>query len=108
MRTSGESRLSDFMLWQCATAQLAFVPAMWPDFSYLDFVGALVDYQLGYPAMQARPPPPPPPVCHCVDADATELSVPGGALVAYQLGDLAVHKQLAACSTGLQQMRLAP
>ena len=52
IRTSGETRLSDFLLWQSATAQLAFVPALWPDFSYLDFLGAVVDYQLGYPAMQ--------------------------------------------------------
>lgn len=52
IRTSGETRLSDFLLWQSATAQLAFVPALWPDFSYLDFVGTIVDYQLGFPAMQ--------------------------------------------------------
>ena len=54
IRTSGESRLSDFLLWQCATAQLAFVPALWPDFGYLDLVGAIVDFQLGHPAMQVR------------------------------------------------------
>ena len=54
IRTSGESRLSDFLLWQLATAQIAFVPALWPDFSYLDLLGAIVDYQLGHPAMQVR------------------------------------------------------
>ena len=54
IRTSGESRLSDFLLWQSATAQIAFVPALWPDFSYLDLLGAIVDYQLGYPAMQVQ------------------------------------------------------
>ena len=55
IRTSGESRLSDFLLWQSATAQIAFVPALWPEFSYLDLLGAVVDYQLGYPAMQVHP-----------------------------------------------------
>ena len=57
IRTSGESRLSDFLLWQSATAQIAFVPALWPDFSYLDLLGAVVDYQLGHPAMQVQPQP---------------------------------------------------
>ncbi|KAL6759386.1 putative undecaprenyl diphosphate synthase-domain-containing protein [Haematococcus lacustris] len=37
IRTSGETRLSDFLLWQCAHAQLAFVETLWPDFSFLDF-----------------------------------------------------------------------
>ncbi len=37
IRTSGETRLSDFLLWQSALAQLCFVPTLWPDFSFLDF-----------------------------------------------------------------------
>jgi len=32
IRTSGEQRLSDFLLWECAYAELLFLPIMWPDF----------------------------------------------------------------------------
>jgi len=32
IRTGGEKRLSDFLLWECAYAELAFTPGMWPDF----------------------------------------------------------------------------
>ena len=33
IRTGGEQRLSDFLLWECAYAELLFEPCMWPDFS---------------------------------------------------------------------------
>ena len=45
IRTSGETRLSDFLLWQCATAELVFSKALWPEFSYLHLLQALVHYQ---------------------------------------------------------------
>jgi undecaprenyl diphosphate synthase len=32
VRTGGEQRLSDFLLWECAYAELLFTPRMWPDF----------------------------------------------------------------------------
>jgi undecaprenyl diphosphate synthase len=33
IRTGGEKRLSDFLLWECAYAELAFLDVMWPDFT---------------------------------------------------------------------------
>ena len=41
IRTGGEQRLSDFLLWECAYAELLFVPKMWPDFGPADLVAAL-------------------------------------------------------------------
>jgi len=41
IRTGGEQRLSDFLLWECAYAELVFVPAMWPDFQAEDLRMAL-------------------------------------------------------------------
>ncbi|KAK3409835.1 hypothetical protein EUGRSUZ_J01915 [Eucalyptus grandis] len=45
IRTSGELRLSNFMLWQLAYAELFFVPALWPDFGKAEFMEALLSYQ---------------------------------------------------------------
>lgn len=52
VRTSGETRLSDFLLWQCATAHLVFSRALWPEFSYLHLLHALVQYQRAVPALE--------------------------------------------------------
>ena len=41
IRTSGEMRLSNFLLWQAAYAELVFLPLLWPDFDEAAFVGAL-------------------------------------------------------------------
>lgn len=41
IRTGGEQRLSDFLLWECAYAELVFLPCMWPDFGANDLAAAL-------------------------------------------------------------------
>ncbi|MCB1556818.1 MAG: di-trans,poly-cis-decaprenylcistransferase, partial [Alphaproteobacteria bacterium] len=44
IRTSGEQRLSNFLLWQCAYAELYFTRTYWPDFGQADLATALADY----------------------------------------------------------------
>jgi undecaprenyl diphosphate synthase len=44
IRTGGEKRLSDFLLWECAYAELYFVDCMWPDFDERAFDAALEEY----------------------------------------------------------------
>lgn len=44
IRTGGERRLSDFMLWECAYAELFFTPRMWPDFDSKDLEEAVDDF----------------------------------------------------------------
>ena len=44
IRTGGERRLSDFMLWECAYAELFFTPRMWPDFGAKDLAEAVDDF----------------------------------------------------------------
>lgn len=44
IRTGGEQRLSDFLLWECAYAELLFVPQYWPDFSREDLAAAVDDF----------------------------------------------------------------
>lgn len=44
LRTSGEQRLSDFLLWQSANSEFYFAEALWPDFRRVDFLRALRDY----------------------------------------------------------------
>lgn len=45
IRTSGELRLSNFMLWQLAYTELYFTPTLWPDFRKENFYQALLDFQ---------------------------------------------------------------
>jgi undecaprenyl diphosphate synthase len=45
IRTGGEKRLSDFLLWECAYAELSFVDTLWPDFDVDDLRAAIVDFQ---------------------------------------------------------------
>ncbi len=44
IRTSGEFRLSNFLLWQCAYAELVFLPVYWPDFGKEDLRGAVAEF----------------------------------------------------------------
>jgi undecaprenyl diphosphate synthase len=44
IRTGGEQRLSDFLLWECAYAELHFTDRMWPDFSAADLESAIHDF----------------------------------------------------------------
>lgn len=53
VRTSGERRLSDFMLVQSSYALLVFTNVLWPDFGFLDLVAAIMQYQRKYPTLQA-------------------------------------------------------
>jgi len=45
IRTGGEQRLSDFLLWESAYAELVFTPKMWPDFDAADFTRALEEFR---------------------------------------------------------------
>src|SRR5881296_1066964 len=44
IRTGGERRLSDFLLWECAYAELFFTDMMWPDFAATDLATAVADF----------------------------------------------------------------
>ena len=44
IRTGGERRLSDFLLWECAYAELVFIDKMWPDFGATDLAAAIAAY----------------------------------------------------------------
>jgi undecaprenyl diphosphate synthase len=44
IRTSGEQRLSNYLLWQSAYSELVFTDVLWPDFSRADFESALEEY----------------------------------------------------------------
>ncbi len=45
IRTSGEQRISNFLLWQIAYAELAFLPIYWPEFTREHLYQAIIDYQ---------------------------------------------------------------
>ncbi len=44
IRTSGEQRTSNFLLWQCAYSEIVFSEALWPDFGRAEFEAALAEY----------------------------------------------------------------
>ena len=45
IRTSGEQRLSDFLLWECAYAEMVFTPRMWPMFTGQDLAQAVEEFR---------------------------------------------------------------
>lgn len=45
IRTSGELRISNYLLWQIAYSELYFTPKLWPDFTREDLFEAIVNYQ---------------------------------------------------------------
>jgi undecaprenyl diphosphate synthase len=45
IRTGGEKRLSDFLLWECAYAEFHFTPVAWPEFSERDLDAAVLDFR---------------------------------------------------------------
>lgn len=55
IRTSGEKRLSNFLLWQCAYAELVFVDMFWPDFDKRALEAAISEFRLRDRRYGARP-----------------------------------------------------
>ena len=55
IRTSGEQRLSNFLLWQAAYAELAFLDVLWPDFTEAHFAATMADYSRRERRFGARP-----------------------------------------------------
>ncbi len=55
IRTSGEQRLSNFLLWQAAYAELVFLDVLWPDFGAEHFAAALAEYGRRERRFGARP-----------------------------------------------------
>ena len=54
IRTSGEQRISNFLLWQAAYAELVFLPVLWPDFGDEQFEAALREYRLARAPLRRR------------------------------------------------------
>ena len=59
IRTGGEQRLSDFLLWECAYAELVFSPRMWPDFGGPDLEAAVREFRARQRRFGRVPPPAP-------------------------------------------------
>src|ERR1700722_6851443 len=55
IRTSGEERISNFLLWQLAYAEMFFTDVLWPDFGADDFARALAEYATRERRFGARP-----------------------------------------------------
>ena len=55
IRTSGEERISNFLLWQTAYSELLFTDVLWPDFGAAEFAAALDEYATRERRFGARP-----------------------------------------------------
>lgn len=55
IRTSGEQRISNFLLWEAAYAELVFLDVLWPDFGEQDFAGAVRKFAMRERRFGARP-----------------------------------------------------
>jgi undecaprenyl diphosphate synthase len=60
IRTSGETRISNFLLLQAAYAEFVFTPVLWPDFTEADLAAAIVEYhrrerRFGQTSAQLKP-----------------------------------------------------
>lgn len=56
IRTGGEQRLSDFLLWECAYAEFLFTPRLWPDFDEADLAAAVREFETRERRFGGRPP----------------------------------------------------
>ncbi|KAJ6220474.1 hypothetical protein RDWZM_006286 [Blomia tropicalis] len=54
LRTSGEIRLSDFLLWQTNFSYISFVDELWPDFSIWTLFGGILDYQVKHRSIRQK------------------------------------------------------
>jgi ditrans,polycis-polyprenyl diphosphate synthase len=52
IRTSGETRLSDFLLWQASSSFICFTEVLWPDLSYSRFAWLIIKYQISHKRLQ--------------------------------------------------------
>lgn len=54
IRTSGEVRLSDFLLWQTSHSCLVFQPVLWPEYAFWNLCEAILQYQMNHSMLQAE------------------------------------------------------
>ncbi|XP_072606773.1 dehydrodolichyl diphosphate synthase complex subunit DHDDS isoform X4 [Vulpes vulpes] len=54
IRTSGEVRLSDFLLWQTSHCCLVFQPVLWPEYTFWNLCEAILQYQMNHSMLQAE------------------------------------------------------
>lgn len=77
IRTGGEQRLSDFLLWESAYAELVFTPRMWPEFNEADFDAALHEFRLRERRFGAVPEPAVPPQPAILGPQSWPIAAPG-------------------------------